>query len=1465
MLACLRYFAVTVVALLCHVPASIAYQTAASRPAATGSPTVKPTATELKAIIADADDNWNVIDQLRMYPPLTKKLSVGSVYPEGSGFVGSLLISTRPSRQRYVIVERLGWPQANGPVVEVITYDQFRNLYLRWRLLPSGDVSEMIGLSNVDTKTPSARAMNRRDTISWTAPSTGGATDIATETLETIRDEAGTLVLGSMSWQRVLLRDGKVEERGQFTSIGRGGPRAAPSDLAAATPQSGKRSLIEEMFSGLLGDKKTGTPNSDREVYEFKDMNFRFTSPGRTFVKMDAKRVNPDATLVLMNSVPFQLDMVIAEKLTRGAAINVDQLVEFAKASLASGNPGTVFGAVEDVTQNGIRFKRFTSTSQGQEPVSRCHTLTVQNGFAYQILTVINGKRPSGVLRAGSRSVAGFELIDRDLVPEDAVPDYKAPALGISASFAKAGGLIWPLKTLQQDYYSATFGTQFPDGTYLVVVPTDLTGLEVEDEALVSGMMSAIGVRYPDDVRATANWDKQTVRGKQFTAIVRDSADESVPVKMRIVRNGDVAVTVAAFGVTTADTDWKQLESLLDNVDFAPPLSRSERSKLSPEERRGDTVLNEIGITLYESGDYDRAGDFFAEAAIQQPLNLQYHLNQIDSLEAGGDLKGALAVAVQQTKHFPDEAAILMREASLLSQVDRQPEAVAKYKLLFANGLRDEDHLFNYLSTLVDLGQAEDATTAIEDFLKSEPAPSVRVRRWHRQMLFETDRIDEAIAVARKLADEFPDIQELNEDYIETLVDAEKADQALKAIAKQKAAGRESIQLTYLEGLAFFSQKEYAKAKATFEKALKEAPGDSTLLEMISQTSAILGQGDNSSIKQRLQPVPIPDLMREQLSQIPLPPMEPGFSKRFVQAVTGLYFKKGEPRRQTEYRTIHVINQAGVEEQKTIRCYFDPTYERAFVNQLDVLNELGEKVASGRVDDYYLTSYNSTGMATTEAVLCAPVPGLKPGYTLQYVLTVEQKAPAKEITFENSMFAASSPGGARAYFVTGEVSNLKGISEHAQFQSHRTTDAAWWILPEPPRLYLESYMPALSDYVPSLSVGNGSDSWSQIGEKYLADLAKFLRPDSAAASLAKQLVATTDSNNAKAITILQWIRDGLVYQAIEFGSRAQIPNEANRILANRYGDCKDHSLLAYQMLQAVGVRCHLAVVNTAGNIRREFPSLDQFDHMIIYLPEIDGGRFVDLTAKNQHVLWSAASSMSDFEALVLESKAVRFRKIEQDEATLSRFVSTRDVKVDAEARNFVVTETLTVSGNAGASFRSFFRNTNAADHQTTVQDMLGANQRIEIESLDVADLEDLQKPIRVTMTYRIRRALRSLGATYASHLPAVWEHYYMQQPATTERHNPFQLTDPLRFESTVRLHVPPQMALDASSLPEGKVQTKWLTCESHRDVRGNVVEYRTTVTQPKGMFPKSEYRGFTAAVEDALDMTRPPLRLTSEQ
>ena len=66
-----------------------------------------------------------------------------------------------------------------------------------------------------------------------------------------------------------------------------------------------------------------------------------------------------------------------------------------------------------------------------------------------------------------------------------------------------------------------------------------------------------------------------------------------------------------------------------------------------------------------------------------------------------------------------------------------------------------------------------------------------------------------------------------------------------------------------------------------------------------------------------------------------------------------------------------------------------------------------------------------------------------------------------------------------------------------------------------------------------------------------------------------------------------------------------MPHDADVVIANGYGDCKDHATLFAALLQAKGIASEPVLINANNSYALpDAPTLAQFNHLITWIPEL---------------------------------------------------------------------------------------------------------------------------------------------------------------------------------------------------------------------------------------------------------------------
>ena len=160
--------------------------------------------------------------------------------------------------------------------------------------------------------------------------------------------------------------------------------------------------------------------------------------------------------------------------------------------------------------------------------------------------------------------------------------------------------------------------------------------------------------------------------------------------------------------------------------------------------------------------------------------------------------------------------------------------------------------------------------------------------------------------------------------------------------------------------------------------------------------------------------------------------------------------------------------------------------------------------------------------------------------------------------------------------------------------------------PEPGRL-------SLSDFAPHLSV-TSFKGWGELGLAYQARARPQTEPTDAITRLATELTAGKTNPRDKVRVLHQWVSRNIRYVNMDIGAGGWIPHNAQSILDNRYGDCKDHVALLEALLRSVGIESSPALINYGDAVRLpKLPVSTPINHVITYIPSLD--LYLDATAR----------------------------------------------------------------------------------------------------------------------------------------------------------------------------------------------------------------------------------------------------------
>jgi len=150
------------------------------------------------------------------------------------------------------------------------------------------------------------------------------------------------------------------------------------------------------------------------------------------------------------------------------------------------------------------------------------------------------------------------------------------------------------------------------------------------------------------------------------------------------------------------------------------------------------------------------------------------------------------------------------------------------------------------------------------------------------------------------------------------------------------------------------------------------------------------------------------------------------------------------------------------------------------------------------------------------------------------------------------------------------------------------------------------------DYGKRLAVSTFAD-YAALARDYQDRAGARAVPDDAVAALAARVTGDVAEPRARAIALSDWVRRNVRYVGMHFGPGGVVSHAAATVLANHYGDAKDHATLLVALLASAGIDSTVALVNN-GNAYQlpAAPTLRVLNHAIVYVPSLQ--LYLDSTA-----------------------------------------------------------------------------------------------------------------------------------------------------------------------------------------------------------------------------------------------------------
>ncbi len=145
----------------------------------------------------------------------------------------------------------------------------------------------------------------------------------------------------------------------------------------------------------------------------------------------------------------------------------------------------------------------------------------------------------------------------------------------------------------------------------------------------------------------------------------------------------------------------------------------------------------------------------------------------------------------------------------------------------------------------------------------------------------------------------------------------------------------------------------------------------------------------------------------------------------------------------------------------------------------------------------------------------------------------------------------------------------------------------------------------LVDYGPRIIVSTFKD-YGAIAAAYDKRAQPKAKVSEKVRALASELTKGVTDRREKVRLLCAWVAKNIRFAGNYMGIGSVVPHEADEVLANRLGDCKDHVALLQALLKTVNVDSTPALINSRASFKLpEVASPSVLDHVITYIPSLD--------------------------------------------------------------------------------------------------------------------------------------------------------------------------------------------------------------------------------------------------------------------
>ncbi|MHC2994139.1 MAG: DUF3857 domain-containing protein [Candidatus Atribacteria bacterium] len=325
---------------------------------------------------------------------------------------------------------------------------------------------------------------------------------------------------------------------------------------------------------------------------------------------------------------------------------------------------------------------------------------------------------------------------------------------------------------------------------------------------------------------------------------------------------------------------------------------------------------------------------------------------------------------------------------------------------------------------------------------------------------------------------------------------------------------------------------------------------------------------------------------------------------------------------------IKILNDRGKAKYGEVKLGYDSTYEKIEVDYARTIKPDGKIISVGAKHIRDISEYPEYPLYSNARLRIISMPELTEGAVIEYkaIKYINKLINGKEFC-ENYPIQGFEPYlNQKVNLIIPDEYNVNiesynpGYVEYALSfspQIERVEDGIkyTWEFNNVPEIISEPSMSPYIEITPYLCISS-LDDWQEVYNWWWSLVVDKVNIDKGIEEKTQELIKDKNTQEEKAKAIYHWVASKIRYVGVEYGEAGFEPHYATEIFKNKYGDCKDQSMLLISMLRYAGISAYPVLIGTKGSylLDEEFPTLI-FNHAICLAKVGEKLVFLDPTAE----------------------------------------------------------------------------------------------------------------------------------------------------------------------------------------------------------------------------------------------------------